>query len=232
MGILAGCDIGSKTMPTVKVSDASPTTEQPSPTLVPTVLSTATPTPRPTLSSTATPTATATHSPVPVDTPEALDAITFVNNADCGETISRELLPTMELVLRVDGEDVPLIVEVADDGNERQQGLMCRETVPDGTGMLFVFEAAYDLRFWMFNTYVALDIVYFDGNGDFLNLLRMEPCPRPVGFSDGDWSSHCSIASSGYGSAGVAQYALELPSGWLESAGLRADEIEGITIDW
>ena len=55
-----------------------------------------------------------------------------------------------------------VVVEVADDGRERQQGLMCRETVPYGSGMLFVFESAYSLNFWMFNTYEPLDIVYLD----------------------------------------------------------------------
>ena len=74
--------------------------------------------------------------------------------------ISRELLPTMELVIEHGDASHLVVVEVADEGHERRQGLMCRDGVPNGSGMLFVFESARTLNFWMFNTYVPLDIVY------------------------------------------------------------------------
>ena len=45
------------------------------------------------------------------------------------EGISRELLPTMELVIEHGDASYLVVVEVADEGHERRQGLMCRETV-------------------------------------------------------------------------------------------------------
>ena len=127
---------------------------------------------------------------------------------------------------------IPLIVEFADDSRERQQGLMCRETVPHGTGMLFVFEAPRVLSFWMFNTYAPLDIVYLDDSRGVVKALRMEPCPRPNGYERGEWRSHCLSAGSGYGSGDAARYALELPAGWLASLGLDLDNLEGVEFSW
>ena len=125
-----------------------------------------------------------------------------------------------------------IIAEVADEADERQQGLMCRETVPFGVGMLFIFQHVGTLNFWMFNTYAPLDIVYLDQSGFAVNALRMEPCPRPTGYDDGEWQSHCSTAASGYGSSEPAMFALELPAGWLQSIGLPLDEVEGMKVSW
>lgn len=127
---------------------------------------------------------------------------------------------------------MPVIAEVADDARERQQGLMCRAIVPDGTGMLFVFEQSRTLSFWMFNTYEPLDILYLDDEREVVNALRMEPCPRPDGYDDGAWRSSCTSAASGYGSKVDARYALELPAGWLESNGWSLNELEGVEVNW
>ena len=172
--------------------------------------------------------------PSPSPTPNPLDGVRFVDedNEDCLEGISRELLPTMELVIEdVDASHL-VVVEVADEGHERQQGLMCRETVPSGSGMLFVFESARPLNFWMFNTYVPLDIVYLDESRNVVRAVRMEPCPRPEGADDSSWRSTCSTASIPYGSGVEALYALELPAGWLASIGLEFKNLEGVEVSW
>ena len=109
---------------------------------------------------------------------------------------------------------------------------MCRATVPVGTGMLFVFQHATSLNFWMFNTYVPLDIVYLNESRRAVKALRMEPCPRPEEYEDNVWRSHCSSAASGYGSGANALYALELPAGWLESIGLELDKLENFEVSW
>ena len=208
----------------------APSTSDPTatPTNVPT--STATPTPTPTLKPTFTPAPSATKTPSP--TPNPLESIEFVDNEDCQGNISYDLLATENLTLSLGDASFDVIAEVADDGGERQQGLMCRKTVPVGTGMLFVFQRASPHRFWMFNTYVPLDIVYVNESRRVVKALRMEPCPRPAEYEDNAWRSHCSGAASGYGSGADALYALELPAGWLESIGLALDNLENLEVSW
>ena len=214
--------------PTVISTPIATATVQPSPTDTPAPTSTATATASATATSTSTPTATNTPSP----TPAPLDSIVFVENEDCVDGIRRELLSTSAMELRIGTRSIPLVIEVADESDERRQGLMCRETVPYGTGMLFVFEESRALNFWMFNTYAQLDIVYLDDSRSVVKALSMEPCPRPYQYDDGRWRSHCSSAASGYGSGEAARYALELPAGWLASLGLDLDNLEGVEFSW
>ena len=175
-----------------------------------------------------TPSPTSTLSP----TPNPLDLVRFVDNDDCQENIDRDILPTTDLTIKIDDSSHELVVEIADDGEERAQGLMCRETVPIGTGMLFVFQQSFSLNFWMFNTYQPLDILYLDESRQAVRAVRMEPCPRPEGYERDAWSSECSIVASAYGSGTPALYALELPAGWLESIGVQIDKIDNVKVSW
>lgn len=93
---------------------------------------------------------------------------------------------------------VSVNIEIADSPKEREQGLMKRKSLEPGTGMLFVFREGQMLKFWMKDTLIPLDILFFDKNGEFVNGVTMEPCkgdPCPQ-----------------YASASLAQYALEVPS--------------------
>ena len=196
------------------------------------VVPTVTPTPMQTLTATSTATEEPTGTPSPVPSVYPLADVRFVENDDCVEGISRELLPTIPLVIE-DGDTSHLVVaEVANDAPERQQGLMCRATVPEGSGMLFVYEDPRSLGFWMFNTYVPLDIVYLDDEKGLVRGLRMEPCPRPEGAELDAWRTGCSAAAGSYNSGGLAKYALELPAGWLASVGLELENLEGVKFSW
>jgi len=71
---------------------------------------------------------------------------------------------------------VSVDVEIADSDEERQAGLMNRESLPEDAGMLFLFEEDVDFGFWMKNTLIPLSIAFADAEGEIVRILDMEPC--------------------------------------------------------
>ena len=104
-------------------------------------------------------------------------------------------------------------VEVVADDESRARGLMFRDSLPEDRGMLFVFEREQELAFWMKNTRIPLDILYFDASRKLVSIAAgVPPCTTP----------QCPT----YPSDGPALYALELNAGLAEKLAIRpGDEL-------
>ena len=72
-------------------------------------------------------------------------------------------------------EDKTIEAEIAVTPNEREKGLMHRDSMPLGKGMLFVFEQPGPQKFWMKNTRIPLDIGYFSPSGKLLEVHAAKP---------------------------------------------------------
>lgn len=156
----------------------------------------------------------------------------FLDSPDCDNLAFPNPLPTLTITLRYNDIRLQITAEHADDPSERSQGLMCRSVVPDQTGMLFEFSSESPQGFWMYNTYVPLDIIYLNGAKQSVDSAAMSPCPRPEGASDSDWQTKCSNESEQYRAAHLAQYAIELPSGWLDKAGIPLERVNEVEFSW
>lgn len=119
-------------------------------------------------------------------------------------------LPVKDIkIVRQDGTEFTVKAEIAEKPEDRNHGFMGRKTIPDGTGMLFVFEKDQILSFWMKNTLHPLSIAYIDSKGKIRNIFDMTP------YSTASIVSTVSV-----------RYALEVPQGWYKKNGIT----EGDTV--
>jgi uncharacterized protein len=105
-------------------------------------------------------------------------------------------------------------VEFATDDASREHGLMMRTTLAPDHGMLFVFPYQAPQGFWMKNTLIPLDILYFDTDRRLVSTqsnvppCKVDPCPI-------------------YPSNAPARYVLELSAGTANHIGVRVgDELK------
>ena len=116
--------------------------------------------------------------------------------------------PVMAAVSNVKLHGQTFSVELATTDAERQHGLMDRTTLGADHGMLFVFASSAPQAFWMKNTLIPLDILYFDDARKLVSMqLDVPPCradPCPI-----------------YPSHAAARYVLELSAGTARRIGAK-----------
>lgn len=104
---------------------------------------------------------------------------------------------------------------VMDTDAKRAEGMMFLEDkdFTEKQAMVFVFSAARELRFWMRNTLVPLDIAYVDSTGRIVRTYTMKALDETT-----DYSSY-----------GNAKYAIEFKAGLFKKLGVRAGDFVAIS---
>lgn len=115
-------------------------------------------------------------------------------------------LPRMTLWLG--RRNIPLSVQVAQSEVERNLGLMYRDFMPENEGMLFRFDTAQKLCFWMKNTHLPLSLAYLDTQGRVVALMDMQPYTL---------TPHCAPVP--------AAYAVEVNQGWFKRHHIRVGDV-------
>jgi hypothetical protein len=103
-------------------------------------------------------------------------------------------------------------VEVATDEETRAQGLMYRDQLRPGTGMLFFFPEEGEYAFWMKNTIIPLDMIFI---GADKRIVRIHHDVQP-----------CKVADCpSYPANGKSLYVLEVAGGVARQHGLKEGDV-------
>jgi uncharacterized protein len=117
------------------------------------------------------------------------------------------------------GETVDVPVWVANEPDARRRGLMFREELPAGTGMVFLFPGDSTSGFWMANTRIPLSIAYFAADGSIQTILDMEPCredPCPSYPPEGPYRGALEVEQGFFDEVGVdGSWRVVVPEGDL-----------------
>ena len=103
-------------------------------------------------------------------------------------------------------------VEIANNDELRAQGLMYRDQLAPGDGMLFFFPTDGYYPFWMKNTRIPLDMIWIDANRTVVDVkfsvppCKADPCPN-------------------YPPKGDARYVLEVAGDVAKQHGLKAGDV-------
>lgn len=130
---------------------------------------------------------------------------------DKNEQHVQSQLPLADVV--INGKTIQ--VELAQTPQSQRYGLMNRFILPENQGMLFVFKSVQPLSFWMKNTKIPLDILYFDSKGILVDYAEAEPCLKDP--------------CQSYPSKTSGQYVLEIGKGERKRLGIElGDQLQKI----
>lgn len=105
-------------------------------------------------------------------------------------------------------------LEVAETPSQKAQGLMFRDRLPDDRGMLFPFQPAAPLSFWMKNCAVPLDMIFIYQTRIVAIAHNTPPCTTAI----------CPIYPS---TPVLADQVIELRANWANEKGLKVgDRVE------
>ena len=97
---------------------------------------------------------------------------------------------------------------------ELLKGLMFRESLPAGRGMLFIHPQEDIFHYWMYQTKIPLDIIWMDHDRRIVEMsLDTPPC-----------RSQSARECTNYGGNFKSKYALEVNAGVVKKNGLQAGD--------
>ena len=102
---------------------------------------------------------------------------------------------------------ISFTVKLAETEAQRRHGLMFTPYLPKQQGMLFVFETDAPRQFWMKNTQIPLDMLFFASDGRLVNIVH----------------SAMPFSLTARNSVGPARYVLELNGGVAAEIGVQMD---------
>ena len=100
-------------------------------------------------------------------------------------------------------------IEIADDPESIEIGLMYRRNMSDSQGMLFIFPGSEPRSFWMRNTYISLDLIFIDSEQRIVNIQK----------------NASPMSDKSLPSTAPAQYVLEVIGGFSDKYGLEAGDL-------
>ncbi|MEI7705158.1 MAG: DUF192 domain-containing protein [Deltaproteobacteria bacterium] len=110
-------------------------------------------------------------------------------------------------VVETGGRSLVVQVEVANTPEKRERGLMFRKELPDGRGMIFLFDEEEEHSFWMKDTLIPLDLIFADSGGKVVGIVARA---RPLTLEPR--------------TGGRARMVLEVPGGWAAANGVRVGD--------
>lgn len=89
------------------------------------------------------------------------------------ETPAIEFEKEGELFLLKENDTIQTVdIEIADNDYERSTGLMYRDSMEDDQGMLFIYTNEAPRSFYMKNTYIPLDIIFYSKDSTIVSFQK------------------------------------------------------------
>ena len=145
--------------------------------------------------------------PVPPDTSSPEATTTSPETAQPTTATPKGQVLPITATAEVESSGILFGLEVAETSEQQQLGLMYRDYLPDNRGMLFEFDPARPVSFWMKNCLINLDIIFLK-DGVVQTIARdvppcdTEPCPT-------------------YGTAANIDQVIEIRGGLSDEIGLK-----------
>lgn len=116
---------------------------------------------------------------------------------------------TIQVYIETNKGKFPITAEVAEVDWQRRRGLMFRDSLSPEKGMLFLYPKEEESGVWMKNTFIPLDVLFFDTAGKITHIIKnTQPLDETV-----------------HSSQGVVAGMLELAAGSVEQMNIQIGDI-------